>query len=87
MIRPALLEVTGEDGNLRWSGQYDTFGKLRGQTPASAERRTGAAYAQPLRFARQCQDNESGLHYNLFRCYTPKTEIFITEPELKDMNI
>ncbi|WP_304413344.1 RHS repeat-associated core domain-containing protein, partial [Mangrovibacter sp. MFB070] len=78
-LNSAPLEVTDADGNLRWSGQYDTFGKLRGQTPGSAGLRTGAAYAQPLRFAGQCQDNESGLHYNLFRYYEPEVGRFTTQ--------
>lgn len=78
-LNSAPLEVTDEDGNLRWSGQYDTFGKLRGQTPGSAGLRTGAAYAQPLRFAGQYQDNESGLHYNLFRYYEPEVGRFTTQ--------
>ncbi|VEI66896.1 Uncharacterized conserved protein [Serratia rubidaea] len=33
----------------------------------------GAVYEQPLRYAGQYQDNESGLHYNLFRYYEPFT--------------
>ncbi|KEA50953.1 sugar-binding protein, partial [Mangrovibacter sp. MFB070] len=78
-LNSAPLEVTDADGNLRWSGQYDTFGKLRGQTPGSAGLRTGAAYAQPLRFAGQYQDNESGLHYNLFRYYEPEVGRFTTQ--------
>ncbi|MEE4482330.1 hypothetical protein V2T44_05015, partial [Serratia ficaria] len=49
--------------NLRWSGQYDTFGKLQGQTVEGAARRNGAQYDQPLRYAGQYQDVESNLHY------------------------
>ncbi len=78
-LNSAPLEVTDADGNLRWSGQYDTFGELRGQTPGSDGLRTSAAYAQPLRFAGQYQDNESGLHYNLFRYYEPEVGRFTTQ--------
>ncbi|WP_459496852.1 RHS repeat-associated core domain-containing protein, partial [Erwinia amylovora] len=37
-------EVTDADGRLRWSGQYDTFGRLQGQTTAGAAQRTGPVY-------------------------------------------
>ncbi|HEJ9096580.1 TPA: HNH endonuclease [Serratia odorifera] len=71
--------MTDADGQLRWSGQYDTFGKLTGQTVAGAAKRTGPVYHQPLRYAGQYQDNESGLHYNLFRYYEPEVGRFTTQ--------
>ncbi|BEM28117.1 hypothetical protein SME05J_16870 [Serratia marcescens] len=37
----------------------------------NAAKRQGAQYQQPLRYAGQYQDDESGLHYNLFRYYEP----------------
>ncbi|CCG88191.1 RHS repeat-associated core domain-containing protein [Erwinia piriflorinigrans] len=78
-LNSAPLEVTDAEGNLRWSGQYDTFGKLLGQTTAGAAQRTGTVYDQPLRYAGQYQDNESGLHYNLFRYYEPEVGRFTTQ--------
>ncbi|UWS32697.1 RHS repeat-associated core domain-containing protein [Erwinia pyrifoliae] len=78
-LNSAPLEVTDAGGNLRWSGQYDTFGKLLGQTVAGAAQRTGPVYDQPLRYAGQYQDNESGLHYNLFRFYEPDVGRFTTQ--------
>jgi len=78
-LNSAPLEVTDADGQLRWSGQYDTFGKLTGQTVAGAAKRTGPVYHQPLRYAGQYQDNESGLHYNLFRYYEPEVGRFTTQ--------
>ena len=78
-LNSAPLEVTDAEGNLRWSGNYDTFGKLQGQTVAGAERRKGAFVEQPLRYAGQYQDNESGLHYNLFRYYEPEVGRFTTQ--------
>ncbi|VEI65395.1 RHS repeat-associated core domain-containing protein [Serratia rubidaea] len=78
-LNSAPLEVTDAEGNLRWSGNYDTFGKLQGQTVAGAERRKGALVDQPLRYAGQYQDNESGLHYNLFRYYEPEVGRFTTQ--------
>ncbi|BEO03991.1 hypothetical protein SMQC13_17180 [Serratia marcescens] len=61
-LNSAPLEVTDAAGNLCWSGQYDTFGKLQGQTVAGAAKRQGAQYQQPLRYTGQYQDDESGLH-------------------------
>ncbi|WBF44987.1 hypothetical protein OLD77_20555 [Serratia rubidaea] len=45
--------MTDGEGGLRWSGDYDTFGRLKGQTAAGIMQRRGAAYEQPLRYARQ----------------------------------
>ncbi|EFE96277.1 RHS repeat-associated core domain-containing protein [Serratia odorifera] len=78
-LNSAPLEVTDAEGNLRWSGNYDTFGKLQGQTVAGAERRKGTLVDQPLRYAGQYQDDESGLHYNLFRYYEPEVGRFTTQ--------
>ncbi|AIA48813.1 RHS family protein [Serratia sp. FS14] len=78
-LNSAPLEVTDAAGNLCWSGQYDTFGKLQGQTVAGAAKRQGAQYQQALRYAGQYQDDESGLHYNLFRYYEPEVGRFTTQ--------
>ncbi|MEL5575198.1 RHS repeat-associated core domain-containing protein [Serratia marcescens] len=78
-LNSAPLEVTDVEGNLRWSGNYDTFGKVQGQTVAGVERRKGVVYDQPLRYAGQYQDDESGLHYNLFRYYEPEVGRFTTQ--------
>ncbi|MEX0632455.1 hypothetical protein M8494_11605 [Serratia ureilytica] len=43
--------MTDAAGNLCWSGQYDTFGKLQGQTVAGAAKRQ-ARTQQPLRLRR-----------------------------------
>ena len=59
-MNSAPLEVTDADGHLRWSGRYDTFGRLKGQTIAGAALREGAMYDQPLRYAGQYEDGESG---------------------------
>lgn len=81
-LNSAPLEVTDAAGNLCWSGQYDTFGKLQGQTVAGAAKRQGAQYQQPLRYAGQYQDDESGLHYNLFRYYEPEVGRFTTQDSI-----
>ncbi len=46
---------------------------------AGAAKRQGAQYQQPLRYAGQYQDDESGLHYNLFRYYEPEVGRFTTQ--------
>ena len=46
---------------------------------AGAAKRQGAQYQQSLRYAGQYQDDESGLHYNLFRYYEPEVGRFTTQ--------
>jgi RHS repeat-associated protein len=83
MLRPRILhfhtdqigvpqEVTGKDGELLWSGQYDAWGKVRrdGATPR---------IEQPLRLAGQYADAGTGLHYNTYRYYDPDVGRFITQ--------
>ena len=78
-LNSAPLEVTAADGHLRWSGQSAPFGRLQGQTIAGAALREGATYDQPLRYAGQYEDAESGLHYNLFRYYDPEVGRFTVQ--------
>ncbi|KAA8999056.1 type IV secretion protein Rhs [Affinibrenneria salicis] len=78
-LNGAPLEVTDEEGALRWSGQYDEFGRVRHQTVEShALRRGQQVIDQPLRYAGQYADSETGLHYNLFRYYDPQCGRFTT---------
>jgi len=49
---------------------------------AGAAKRQGAQYLQLLRYAGQYQDDESGLHYNLFRYYEPEVGRFTTQDPL-----
>ncbi|WP_306475297.1 RHS repeat-associated core domain-containing protein, partial [Erwinia amylovora] len=44
-----------------------------------AAQRTGPVYDQPLRYAGQYADSETGLHYNLFRYYEPDVGRFTTQ--------
>ncbi len=72
------LEVTDECGAVRWSGQYGSFGEVRHQSEGFSRvvNRTAMAH-QPLRYAGQYADGETGLHYNLFRYYDPQVGRFI----------
>ena len=65
--------ITGECGKVRWSGQYGSFNEVRHQSEGFSRlvNRTAMAH-QPLRYAGQYADGETGLHYNLFRYYDPQ---------------
>lgn len=79
-LNGAPLEVTDEEGSLRWSGHYGSFGEVRHQTDGFTRRAQSTALAhQPLRYAGQYADSETGLHYNLFRYYDPQTGRFIVQ--------
>ena len=79
-LNGAPLEVTDERGAVRWSGQYGSFGEVRHQSEGFSRvvKRTAMAH-QPLRYAGQYADGETGLHYNLFRYYDPQVGRFIVQ--------
>lgn len=79
-LNGAPLEVTDEHGTVRWSGQYGSFGEVRHQSEGFSRlvNRTAMAH-QPLRYAGQYADGETGLHYNLFRYYDPQLGRFIVQ--------
>ena len=79
-LNGAPLEMVDASGAIRWSGEYGPWGELKGQTRDSIAHRHGHAVApQPLRYAGQYADGETGLHYNLFRYYDPGIGRFITQ--------
>ncbi|MBY4867300.1 hypothetical protein DIE14_12775 [Burkholderia sp. Bp9017] len=69
----APLEVTDEAGDLAWAGQYTAWGKVE----PSSRQLTAARTDQPLRYAGQYADENTGLHYNTFRFYDPDVGRFI----------
>ena len=79
-LNGAPLEVTDERGAVRWSGQYGSFGEVRHQSEGFSRlvNRTAMAH-QPLRYAGQYADGETGLHYNLFRYYDPQVGRYIVQ--------
>ncbi|NDO83943.1 type IV secretion protein Rhs [Citrobacter sp. NCU1] len=79
-LNGAPLEVTDVRGNVRWSGHYGSFGEVRHQTAGytGALQHTALTH-QPLRYAGQYADSETGLHYNLFRYYDPQVGRFIVQ--------
>ncbi len=72
-LNGAPLDVTDEQGQLRWSGHYGSFGEFIRQTEGFHRFTQHTALAhQPLRYAGQYADSETGLNYNLFRYYDPQ---------------
>ncbi|MBI0432131.1 RHS repeat-associated core domain-containing protein, partial [Pectobacterium parmentieri] len=79
-LNGAPLEMTDAEGAVRWSGDYGSFGAINGQTQDSEGLRHGKPVeSQSLRYAGQYADEETGLHYNLFRYYDPTVGRFTTQ--------
>ena len=79
-LNGAPLEVTDASGKLSWSGQYGSFGAVRRQTEGFYRLSSQPSLShQPLRYAGQYADAETGLHYNLFRYYDPQTGRFTVQ--------
>ncbi|MBP2194595.1 RHS repeat-associated protein [Pantoea cypripedii] len=72
--------MTDAEGAVRWSGQYGSFGEVSRQTEGFY-RLSGltSLHHQPLRYAGQYADRETGLHYNLFRYYDPQVGRFTVQ--------
>lgn len=73
-------EVTNAQGEMVWSGQYGVFGQVRSQTDAMWRNLSQplGQFRQPLRYAGQYLDEETGLHYTTYRYYAPEVGRFIT---------
>ncbi len=67
-------EVTAADGTLVWAGYIKGFGENAADISNS-----GAYFHQPLRLPGQYFDDETGLHYNLFRYYAPECGRFVSQ--------
>ncbi|EEH1059806.1 type IV secretion protein Rhs [Salmonella enterica] len=67
-------EVTAADGTLVWAGYIRGFGENAADISNS-----GAYFHQPLRLPGQYFDDETGLHYNLFRYYAPECGRFVSQ--------
>ena len=66
-------EMTDDEGNLVWFGNYTGWGRLKEETKV-----TDSAY-QPFRLQNQYADHETGLHYNFFRYYEPDAGRFVNQ--------
>ncbi len=79
-LNGAPLDVTDEQGSICWSGQYGSFGEVRYQSDGfSRLLQATTPDPQPLRYAGQYADSETGLHYNLFRYYDPQVGRFTVQ--------
>lgn len=79
-LNGAPLDITDENGDLRWSGHYGSFGEVTRQSEGFHRlARHSALHHQPLRYAGQYADSETGLHYNMFRYYDPQVGRFTVQ--------
>ncbi|MOA70002.1 RHS protein [compost metagenome] len=53
------MELTDEQGNVGWAGQYKAWGEVREERSAWAKQH---GLSNPLRFQGQYHDHETGLH-------------------------
>ena len=72
-----LREMTDEEGNIVWSGDYSVWGKL------TQEGRLKLDIHQPFRLQNQYYDEETGLHYNFFRYYDPEIGRFTQQDPIR----
>ncbi|MDA0150102.1 RHS repeat-associated core domain-containing protein [Vibrio sp. LaRot3] len=64
------LELLDGNGAIAWQVEYKAYGNLARKYVSQIE--------SPLRFQGQYYDEESGLHYNRYRYYSPDSGSFIT---------
>jgi RHS repeat-associated protein len=64
-------ELTNDEGKIVWKAKYKTYGNLALKEVEEVENN--------LRFQGQYFDEETGLHYNRFRYYSPDTGQFINQ--------
>jgi RHS repeat-associated protein len=64
-------ELTNEQGKIVWKAKYKTYGNLALKEVEEVENN--------LRFQGQYFDEETGLHYNRFRYYSPESGQFINQ--------
>ncbi|MFM0509454.1 glycohydrolase toxin TNT-related protein [Paraburkholderia sp. RL17-373-BIF-A] len=69
-----VYDVTSASGDVAWEPRFSGFGEFRG-----TEWRDDRVFDEPLRFAGQYADEETGLHYNTFRYYDPGTGRFVSQ--------
>jgi RHS repeat-associated protein len=94
-LNGAPRELIGNDGELVWAGQLDTWGRLRRCDVEDRDRAHAAQFSPSyraaandalidvdLRFANQWADEESGLSYNLNRYYDPDLGSYISQDPL-----
>ena len=69
--------VTNNKAEVVWENQADVYGYEEPNQEPEAD--TKNSFTQPIRFQGQYLDEESGLHYNRYRYYSPKQQRFINQ--------
>jgi len=67
--------ITDQNGTIIWRASYSPFGNAAVNEDVDND---GSSITLNLRFPGQYYDGETGLHYNYFRYYDPKTGRYIT---------
>ncbi|MGG7636670.1 RHS repeat-associated core domain-containing protein, partial [Pseudomonas sp. ES1] len=70
------MELTDEQGNVAWTGEYKAWGEVREERSEWAKQH---GLGNPIRFQGQYQDHETGLHYNRHRYYDPIAGRFVSQ--------
>uniref|UniRef100_UPI001AE0A391 RHS repeat-associated core domain-containing protein n=3 Tax=Pseudomonas TaxID=286 RepID=UPI001AE0A391 len=74
------MELTDEQGNIAWAGQYKAWGEVREARSELAKRH---GLSNPIRFQGHYQDHETSLHYNRYRYYDPKTARYVSQDPVR----
>jgi len=69
--------VTNNNAEVVWQNHADVYGYE--EPEANADFNKENSFTQPIRFQGQYFDEESGLHYNRYRYYSPKQQRFINQ--------
>jgi len=69
--------VTNNSAQVVWENQADVYGYEEPEAESDTNKEN--TFAQPIRFQGQYLDEESGLHYNRYRYYSPKQQRFINQ--------
>ena len=69
--------VTNSKAEVVWENQADVYGYEEPEAEPDTNKEN--SFTQPIRFQGQYLDEESGLHYNRYRYYSPKQQRFINQ--------
>ncbi|MDO6834626.1 RHS repeat-associated core domain-containing protein [Pseudoalteromonas carrageenovora] len=69
--------VTNNKAEVVWENQADVYGYEEPEAEPDTNKEN--TFTQPIRFQGQYLDEESGLHYNRYRYYSPKQQRFINQ--------
>ena len=69
--------VTNNKAEVVWENQADAYGYEEPKAESGTNKEN--TFTQPVRFQGQYLDEESGLHYNRYRYYSPKQQRLINQ--------